>query len=160
MKSPQAPDQTDRVYEAEDWVFWLPQYAEQMSLDAIKEFIADIFQTRWFRSRFCRGTCRVFVHDGRGARRAIGKCDFDTDDVHLTFPRCLRQKLNVLHELAHAASGGGHDGWFCSTYLKLVRRFMGRDAWEELRWQFQLAGVKYRCPPCPSECDEIGSPLI
>jgi putative metallohydrolase (TIGR04338 family) len=155
MRASTVSDQTERVYKAEDGMMWLPEYAEQMSLDAIKEFIADIFHTRWFHSHFHPGDCRVFVHDGRGARRAIGKCDFHTEDIHLTFPRCLRQKLIVLHELTHAVAGGGHDGWFCSAYLKLVRRFMGDDAWEELRWQFQYLGVRFRCPPSPrSEYDE------
>ena len=148
------------MYEAETYMFWHEPYSVQMSMDAIKEFLADIFQTPWFRRRFFRGDCRVFVHDGRGARRAIGKCNDDTGDVHLTFPRVLRQKLIVLHELAHAATGGGHDGWFCSVYLKLVRRFMGDEAWDDLRSTFGYLNVKCRCPPSPRECDEIGTPLV
>jgi putative metallohydrolase (TIGR04338 family) len=159
IKSRQPPDQTDRVYEAETYMFWYEPYNAQMSLDGIKEFLADIFDDPWFRRRFCRGECRVFVHDGRGARRAIGKCDFDTGDIHLTFPRHSRQKLIVLHELAHAATGGGHDSWFCSVYLKLVRRFMGDGAWDDLRSTFRSQEVKFRCPPTPGECDEIGTPI-
>jgi len=159
MSPRQTPDQTDRVYEAESRILWYPPYSIELSLDEIHEFLAVILCTPWFYHRFWRGGGQLFIHDGRGARRAIGKCDFDTGDIHLTFPRGLRQKLIVLHELAHALTEGGHSGWFCSVYLKLVRRFMGDAAWEELRWQFECLGVKSRCPPSPCEYDDIGTPL-
>lgn len=53
----------------------------------------------------------------------------------------------VLHELAHGLVGGGHDGRFCSTYLKLVRRFMGQEAWFFLKYHFDCLEVKCRHPP-------------
>lgn len=134
------------VYAAEDMLLREPKYSRQMSLAEIRDFVADVVRTRWFRNRFSYTCGTVMIHDGRGAQRAIGRHDLDSLTCHLTFPRKLRQKLIVLHELAHGLSGGGHGGWFCSTYLQLVRRFMGVPAWEDLRWSFSFWDVKVRSP--------------
>ena len=66
---------------------------------------------------------------------------------HVSIPRALRCELFVLHELAHALTFGGHGPEFCSAYLKLIRRFMGREVFEDLRFNFRANDVKYRRPP-------------
>lgn len=90
----------------------------------------------------------VRVTDGRARQSAcaVGKAE-------IRLPRWARSKLVILHELAHIAMArAGHEfeaahGWrFCSTQLRLVRRFMGVAAHDELRAAFREHKVKYKEP--------------
>ena len=82
------------------------------------------------------------VHDGRGSTAASGR---ERDGVcHISLPRDLRFKLIVLHEITHGLGYYGHGREFCSTYLRLVRRFLGRELARNLRIAFTLEGVRHR----------------
>jgi putative metallohydrolase (TIGR04338 family) len=136
-----------RVYEAEELVFASSRGRRFRTCGDIADWLTYIFGTRWFRNRY-RLYRRFAVHDGRGDSMARGWSD-DDFVCHLSIVRALRCELFVLHELAHALAFDSHGPEFCSTYLKLVRRFMGREVFENLRFNFQANGVKYRRPPTP-----------
>lgn len=59
-------------------------------------------------------------------------------------------ELVLVHELAHTIEkrltgvyDPGHGRAYCQIYLKLVRRFIGQRAHDELKAQFKAHGVKY-----------------
>jgi putative metallohydrolase (TIGR04338 family) len=134
-----------RVYEAENIVFPSSLGRRFRTCGEIADWLTYIFTTRWFRNHH-RLYHRFEIHDGRGDHMARGWSD-DDFVCHLSIIRALRCELFVLHELAHALTFGGHGPEFCSTYLKLVRRFIGREAFENLRFTFRANDVKYRHPP-------------
>ncbi len=51
-------------------------------------------------------------------------------------------KYTILHELAHCAGFMHHDIGFRQTIVKLVSRFMGRDAAKALKKEFKANGLK------------------
>lgn len=57
-----------------------------------------------------------------------------------------RQLFVVYHELAHCVCRPHekHGRDFARVYLKIIRRFMGKDAAEKLRAAYKVNGVKYQ----------------
>jgi hypothetical protein len=50
----------------------------------------------------------------------------------------------LLHEMAHIwTPGDGHGREWAAMFIKLVERWMGKDAGRELRREFRKAGVKF-----------------
>jgi len=152
MTGPNTDVQKESVYTAENLLMYLmPEYSEQMSLAEIVAFVDRVTATQWFCQRFWPPDWAFNVRDGRGYHRALGWWDHDRRIAHLSFPRNLRQRLIVLHEIAHCfpPSGSSHGRVFCAAYLALVKRFLGREPWEELRESFDAFGVKYRARSSP-----------
>jgi putative metallohydrolase (TIGR04338 family) len=151
-KKPKTLDpQRELVYEAESaFESYGEDRDEQMSLEEIHAFVEHVITSPWFRKRFWLRDLKVVIRDGRGRCTAWARYDRKAQTAYLSFPRKMRSKCVVLHEIAHVAAPGSeaaHGRSFCATYLELVRRFMGRDAWEELRTMFEGTEVKFRRPP-------------
>jgi putative metallohydrolase (TIGR04338 family) len=114
-------------------------------INDLRDHVAWLTATKWLQNQGFDYEV-VIVKDGRGLRRAT--CAVDSNRCILSFPRESRTELTVLHEVAHALSGDGHGPWFCSIYLKLVRRFMGQGEAELLRDEFCYLRIKHRlCAP-------------
>lgn len=64
----------------------------------------------------------------------------------VTLPPLARKRWLILHELAHSAAPivAQHDWMFCDTYLKLVSRFLGREAAAKLKAAFKKHRVRFR----------------
>lgn len=136
-------DQTTRVYSAECWVK-ARKGGVFTSLDEIHHWLTRIFSTRWFRNRY-PGVDGFRVHHGGGSSAARGGA---IDGIcHLYLPRWSRRKFFVLHELAHGLADDDWDGHgpnYCSEYLRLINRFLGSEARNELKIAFEMFDVRYR----------------
>jgi putative metallohydrolase (TIGR04338 family) len=139
-------NQVDLVYRAEDSVAESTRGQRFQRLDDIRDWVGGIIESRWFRTRF-PNVMGVEIRDFRG--RPGRGCDWrDKDDIcHILLSRELRVPLFVLHELTHGIEPGLHGRNFCATYLALVKRFMGWDAWSDLRIQFLVFDVVHRRRP-------------
>lgn len=112
-------------------------------------FVNEITQSKWYKnykimgkehSSFCRRTKpHIDVGDGRGRRRACG------GGTTIKLPKWCRKTYVILHELAHTMQfeQPWHGRQFAAIYLDLVRRWMGRNAWEKLRDEFRKHKVWY-----------------
>ena len=139
--------EAERLYLAEDLCSahthgrWLRKNRE------IQEFLNAVTTSRWFRRMF-PDFKSITVGNARGRDYGEGRLDGDGHS-HIFLPTDLRRELFALHELVHALGHCSHDWAFCSTYLRVVRRVLGPDAWYELRHNFVECGVKHRRRPLP-----------
>ena len=117
-----------------------------MSLDECRNYVGRINRSRWFKSRYNgRGRppgYKIKVEHQPGtswARGSYGK-------GWINLPAWARQELVILHELAHAMLMSGriapHGCTFCRLYLDLIKRWMGQEAWAEMKICFKNGGVK------------------
>ena len=97
--------------------------------------------------RFFREITSPRVSDGRGRRTAWAS------KWEIRLPRWSRRRMWVLHEVAHTISRRlaarkrrpiqGHGKEFARTYIKLVRRFIGRAEADLLKISFTHHRVKH-----------------
>lgn len=136
------------------------------TLEEVQEYVDSITRTRWWKSRYFgsfensgwrfrgNGKYQVRIKDGRGSAtsyRLRGE---------VKMPHWSRYKGIVLHELAHQLvppQYAGHGPEFAKMYLLMVKRYMGRDAWRFLKWQFDRYGIKYRTSYYPKISKENGN---
>lgn len=135
-RAPRKPYRMDpqkgKVYAAEVAAFCrgdevtvdLPEMAD------LERFVWKVEHDRWFRRTF-PGRTGFRVKDGRGLSRHVANAGRRTIRVS----RKGRAKWVVLHELAHCLTPPGaqdHGPEYVGIYLKLVRHFLGREAWRSL----------------------------
>ncbi len=115
-----------------------------MSTHEVREFVEKIMRSRWWKSRM------PYVHhlhlkDGRGTRWARGYSIGSS--LVLNLPRWARYPLIILHEMAHGMLPGKrispHGRRFCANFLDLIKRWMGREAWFEMKDCYKTQRVKY-----------------
>lgn len=146
---PKRDSQRSKVYAAES-VIQPGRDPEFRSIEACQRYVDHIMATKTWQKldrteRWGRG---IRVHDGRGHRRAVSY------GGTIALPLWARQKGVILHELAHEILQGSHTrgesvahGWqFCSVYLKLVSRFMGRKEAAKLKASFKKHRVRFTEP--------------
>jgi putative metallohydrolase (TIGR04338 family) len=137
--------QRSRVYKAE---LVLEPTEKFDSLGDLMKYFKQIERSKFIQDMAPNLT--IWIVDGRGRRRA--GCDRITETISkLSFPRSQRNQRMVLHELAHALINytlegkerASHGIEFCSMYVKLVSRFIGRDACFKLKESFRVNKVQY-----------------
>jgi putative metallohydrolase (TIGR04338 family) len=133
--------QRSKVYEAER-VIW-HRGVQFSNLQEVDAYVQRICKSAYWRK--LRGAYYVKVKDGRRRRSA---CAFDWGTIAL--PRWSRQEAVILHELTHTLVNFNNDrnvAWhgkeFASTYLKLVKRYMGKEAHAMLKQSFKDNHVHY-----------------
>ena len=137
--------QCSKVYKAERT---LPQHSQNgMSIEDVREFVDKIMDSRWLKGKYpdAYEYGKVVVKDGRGRRKA-GGCH-----SYITMPKWSRSKMIVLHELAHAITErecgyppvAWHGREFCSIFIALVRRWMGKDVGRDLKAAYKKYRVKH-----------------
>ncbi len=130
-------------------------------LDTVSEmqaWVDEIVRSRWFGNRWPYLTY-VQVRDGRGRKNATGYAlgsywsgdRIPQTEGVLKMPRWSRNKMTILHELAHVVTdceyngkASAHGAEYCSLYLKLVRRWMSKGWHSALKGAFKIEKVKYR----------------
>jgi len=122
--------QRARLYRAECEAFEPRPWAKELSLEECRQLVKKA-------AKFTCGPIPEVV-DGRGRRHACGGA------YRIALPRHFRIINIVLHEYTHAITRDGHGREFARNYLRLVRRFMGKDVANTLKESFRLLGVKYR----------------
>lgn len=117
------------------------------SVEEAQEFINKVSGTAWFQKHFGRDRFTPFGmgprftvsnSQGRGGAAASGR--------HITVSTYYRNRLILLHELAHCVTIGevGHGRKYAEVYLKLVQHVMGKDVAARLKAAFKRNGVKFR----------------
>lgn len=138
--------QRSRVYKAE--AAWRDVIGNRRFTDKVAcwAFIEKVERDPWFRRHYPH-VYRIAIHDGRGRRSAAA-----WGQTHITLPLSMRSPAIVLHEIAHLASKTtgyhmqGHGWEYAATMLRLVRHFLGRDAYLRLRGTYATHGVRYKRP--------------
>lgn len=110
-------------------------------------FIERVERSKWFRRTY--GVRKFNVHDGRGRTSAAA-----WGSRNITLPRWSRTPAVILHEIAHCVTNTEHGqvgvaghGWqYAHEYLRLVRHFMGVEAYRKLRGHFVVGRVRYKKP--------------
>jgi len=116
------------VHTAPDWLAWAQNYCNR------------IVASRWWAKNIGRGwTVELRPIKGRRAfYRGAGVIDL---------PKSRANPATLLHELGHHGTPVlSHGPHFTSLHLRLVRRWLGRAAWRELRQAYREHSVHYRAP--------------
>lgn len=153
--------QRSKLYNAEDKVRRMHDMCaseNKMTLEEIKEWLEnDVLNSRWWHSRIEPYTPETFngkVKLGRGRKRAISKYNTYKGTTRLNLPEWSRNKIVVMHELAHSCLPRhvqSHGWLFAHLFLDLLKRFVGKEIWRDMRDAFDEYGVKWRRPRRISE---------
>jgi len=118
-----------------DVLFRSPRHAQ--------EVLIRILRSRWWRLRY---PALAFV-EVRWGRDSGVRASGDGDPPRLVLGRAQRRLKLLLHETAHLISQvrgleePEHGPRFAAIYLQLVRRFIGIEAYRELRRRFRYYSV-------------------
>ncbi len=132
-------NQRQRVYDAENTVTHGADRLDEVR--DIEKFLKRITKSAWYKRRFTRWAT-IEVKDGRRRRRACGS----SSRGYINMPRWSRTRKIVLHEVAHVVQPSctaWHGREFCKIYLALVKKWIGREAYDALKAAFKEHGVKY-----------------
>ena len=132
--------QRSKLYRAEKAAFECFDREPEMTLADCQKLVDRAM-------RFFREISSPRVSDGRGRRTAWASL------WEIRLPRWSRRRMWVLHEVAHTISRRlarrkrrpiqGHGKEFARTYMKLVRRFIGRAEADLLKLSFSQHRVKH-----------------
>lgn len=113
------------------------------AMDEVNAYVADIIRSSFWKKM--RGADYIDIKDGRGRRNAAA---FNRNTI--TLPRWARSDIVILHELTHTLVNfdynnrvPSHGNEFASTFLKLVKRYMGKESHDELKLAFKSNHVHY-----------------
>ncbi len=120
-----------------------------LNYGAASEWTEKIVKSVWFRNRIPKS------HYGN-PRQIVVASTFERypNSYSSSYSACIYipyggpSKLSILHELAHILAppdiaNAKHGRRWANMLLQLVRRYMGEDAWRELRTSFIENRVKY-----------------
>lgn len=147
--------QRSKVYRAErEHLFNSPLNRRLETMAELEQRVKEIVSSKfWAKHTPLNEPPRI--KDGRGCRWARGS------KWHIVMPKWARSEAVLIHELTHTllyrkypGHFGGKNyeymaahGWeFAELYLKMVRRFMGKEAHDILKASFKKYKVKFRAP--------------
>jgi len=133
-------DRTVQVYNAEQ--YGMPPEPVFRTRAEVKEFVALVqkypFWNRMWKRFKIKKFKLTFLPKGRtvawGGPRGIDL----PDNPH------GRSLHTILHEMAHAATGGGHRQLFCLVLVNLTHEFAGRTIADRLRQRYYQTGALQR----------------
>lgn len=132
------------LYAAEERVprgpFFEREEDAQAWLDGLRE-------TPWWPALF-GDVKRVDVFFRKGGDGSVGGWHPERAAGQMEMAPPHRCHLFMLHELTHVLAAArygsrSHDPWFARTYLELVYRVMGSDAYTALHDEFDAAGIEH-----------------
>lgn len=153
--------QMSKLYAAERKHSLWSEESQYDSISHVQVWVDSICKSRWFKNRYphyalSQSRQTIFLNasergikvlDGRGRRKACG-----SNRGYIKLPVWSRSDLVILHEIAHVVTRregyhgplpAFHGREFCANYLSLVRRFLGKEAGDELKEHFKKGRVKY-----------------
>ena len=150
-------NQRKKVYRAENEAFNNKPYILKFDdLKQVDKFLKRIFKSKWFQKKFPNFK-NFIVKYGRSRTRACGWSSGDCAKMKL--PVWTRNNWIVLHELSHGLvfQGGNafHDMEYCKVYLELVKKWIGKDAANDLKVSFKKHLVKYKPKRIISEARKL-----
>lgn len=165
-------NQRQKVYDAEQratgWHY--APASTLMTIEQCQAFVDRVLATKWLANQedmrmqlsLIRRKGGVIVFAGSGTNASIddrigtsyGWAVKTTDRPSISMARQSRQKMVLLHELSHLLqpSGSAAHGWqFCSIELRLVRHFLGKEAYDKLKAEFKAGRVRFTKPRAKRE---------
>lgn len=140
--------QRKKVYESERKIW--PKSEQLETLPEINTWLDyKVFGSNWFEKSY--PLVKGFkVHDGRAARFARGWFDVKQGTAHMKLPRWSRNKMVILHELAHGLCQSiydrrkvaGHGKEWAGIFLQLLKRLCPVE-YEALKIEYKSRKVKY-----------------
>lgn len=110
--------------------------------------LAEIMGSKWMADTYPEATHHPVELDW-STRKQRGACA-SAWGITTSITDFALHELVLVHELSHTIEkrltgvyDPGHGRVYCQIYLKLVRRFIGQAAHDELKAQFKAHGVKY-----------------
>lgn len=134
-----------KLYKAEQAVRKEISKKEFETVDECHKYVHNIVNSKWFRKHYPNCPTEVEIHDGGGMRSAYG--GLQGGKVWMGLPKWSRYDIVILHELAHNITPdklAAHGREFCANLLKLVKRFVGKEAHDILRQSMKDHKVPYR----------------
>lgn len=132
--------QRARVYQAEHAASLIYPGGGFDSLAQVGIWLSDIQKKKWY-SQFYSSR-HLMIENGKGSRSHVGR---RMDGFYMRLPPHTRTEWFILHGLAHCLQGSltsAHGPEFCSVYLWLVKKEMGRKAEDALGSSFAKFKVK------------------
>ena len=129
--------QRKRVYDAElNCIFW--DNISILPIEEIETLITDI--SLW--ANIAKPMLSVQGHEDMQVAYAT------PDEIVLPFP-VTQSKPFICHEMAHVINyqlgpADHHGPNFAKTYLEVVRNFIGKEAYDELKTAFDHLRVRYK----------------
>lgn len=147
--------QKSRLYASEWEVFGWPKM-EFKNMGEVEVFIWKVLSNHHVQKRYeaarklVDGDIPLKISNGAGARRAWAR---QSDDLYwVSFPRAMRNKWVVVHEMAHlltARDVPAHGREFCQTYLHLIKLFFGQETQNKMKAAMKKHKCKYSKPHSP-----------
>ena len=132
VKFPKALERLETVPEIEAWLSKIMRSAwwKKYKIQSAAFINREPFPLKLYKS--------IRVKDGRGRRHACG------GHGSISLPMWSRYRLVILHEVAHVLQRERpwHGRQFTQIFLDLVRRWIGKPAYTELRAAFRKHRVK------------------
>jgi putative metallohydrolase (TIGR04338 family) len=132
--------QKSKVYTSERTVSYSKKFE---TMDEVNAYVARIVRSAFWKKM--KGAHYIHVKDGRGLRNAYA---YDWGTIAL--PKWARHEVVILHELSHTLVNfdnynnvPSHGREFASMFLKLVKRYMGKQSHDELKRAFKTNHVHY-----------------
>ena len=131
----------------------LNAYNKEIStIPEIRAYLNNIFESAWFKKNFPHKT-KFDLRDGRRRSHASGG-HYGDNGVQLSLPKKSRREATILQMLAYGLTPreyAWHGAEFCCIYLRLVERYLGKEAHQKLQFSFRDHGVK---------CIWFSSPIV
>jgi putative metallohydrolase (TIGR04338 family) len=143
MMKKETRDQAGKLYAAESLAF--QKNSQDMTLQECQKFINKVLNRNYVKSNYPFSS-KIVALDGRGGRSAYAT--YRNREYVICLPLWARNEFIILHEIAHhlvnVERRFGHDSYFATCLLDLVRNVLGREDAMTLQAAFHLKGVKVR----------------
>lgn len=120
--------------------------SEPVSIEIAQKYVDSIVKSPWFKKHY-RSVTYIKVKPGRGG----GVAYWRSISLGVKARRC---EGVIIHEIAHICAEADHSHAiahhgeeFATTYLTLVKRFLGKEKYEALRLAFIRNGVPFKAKP-------------
>jgi hypothetical protein len=134
--------QRSKLYAAEAIFHSAPDFK---TVDQCQAYVDSVMASRWVRARWQQ---RIVVKDGRGHVNATGGTS-----GQLQLPLWSRQRLVILHEMAHVLTPyryAAHGPEYAGVLLSLVHHVLGAETAAKLRASYKEHRVRYNLKAVPS----------
>lgn len=152
MKKIKYDMQGSKVYAAEDHLTVKGAFKKFKTIEGVENWVNKITDSKWwkkFKIPFFVSNPkriknlhprydRIKVHDSK-------KQDAEGFHGRIWMPKWSRSRLFILHEIAHAiqTEKPWHDRQFCAIYLSLIKKWIGKRAWKQMKDNFDVFKVEY-----------------
>lgn len=141
--------QRSRLYASEWECFGWPKM-EFKDMQELEDYLWGVLENRYVQKKYqtardiVSGTQKFKICNGAGHRRAV--THFEGDTIRVSFPRKMRCKWVVVHEIAHVVAPRDkafHGREYARVYLHLVRIFFGAETQNKLKAAMKKHKCKY-----------------